>query len=305
MRLNGSFKSGIARWSLSLFFIISTLICVSIPVSADVGPKPSVSVSIRGLPAEVVYYATLLSETSSNGPLQAFQGEIPKSDDQGELPDIWEKFVRFEDPDGFYYLQEHWSLQGNGSFSWGYYPPDTFKLLLYFPEYDSFVVSERTERYTFESTYIADLKDIDYQTPGTTSVVNIEPADPHFIIAISDALIRIVLTLAIELLLALAFGYRAKKQLIFISIVNIITQLLMNAVLVFFRHEAGFFISALSYVLMEFFIFTIEAELYAIFLKPLSEKPISRGKTVLYAFVANFLSCIIGLLSGVLYYALT
>jgi hypothetical protein len=146
---------------------------------------------------------------------------------------------------------------------------------------------------------------VDYKAPGTTSIDTVKPADPHFIIAISDALIRVVLTLAIELLIALAFGYRAKKQLIFITIVNIVTQLLMSAVLVFFRHEAGFFLSAVSYVLMEFVIFTIEAVLYAIFLKSLSPKPISRAVTVLYAFLANIASCVVGLISGIFYYAIT
>ncbi len=304
MQKDISRRPGPARFLLALFFVFATLLSISFPVFADVGPKPSVSVAIKGLPSEEIYDVTLLSKDKGGGRYNVFEGKLEAPASAGVEEDIWAVFVKYKDPDGFYYLQYHSRLTGEDTFSWGYYPPDTFKVLLYFPKYGSFVVSNVTDRYTFESYYTLDLRGVEYKTPGTTSVVNVEPGDPHFIIAISDALIRVVLTLAIELLIALAFGYRAKKQLIFIAIVNIVTQILMNAVLVLFRHEAGFLLSALSYVLLEFVIFTIEAILYAIFLKPLSPKPISRAVTVLYAFLANIASCVVGLISGVFYYLL-
>lgn len=302
------------RFAFALFFIFATLFSVAIPVSADMGPKEYTLVSVKGIPDKMVYYGTLLSAGPGGGPNnKAFSGD-PRlvynwEDRDSEGYDInnggiWLTFVEFEDPDGYYYLQEHYELKGNDTFTWGYYPPESFKVLLYFPEYDSFVISEIENRYAFDSIFKINLAGVDYQTPGTTTIVQAMPDNQIDVLWLLDVAVRIVLTLAIELLIALGFGFREKSQLKFIGIVNIITQILMNVAFLYFRFQEGLVASTAIYFVIEFGIFLIEAVLYAIFLKGLSKKPISRFSGVLYSFVANGVSFIVGLLSIISFQAI-
>ena len=46
-----------------------------------------------------------------------------------------------KDEDGYYFLQFFEDCTETSKFTWGYYPPTKFKILIYFPEHDSFVVS--------------------------------------------------------------------------------------------------------------------------------------------------------------------
>lgn len=299
-------RSDPVRILIVLFIIIATVMSVSIPVSADMGPKPSVTVTVTGLSGNEVYYATLLSERESTGPFSRYDESRPQSRKESVSdPDIWQKFVDYADPDGYYYLQQHWQQNGDGAFIWSYYPPDPFKVLLYFPDYDSFAVSDIITRYTFDSSYTVDLGGVDYQVPGSISGIRVEPKDRISVTWILDVTVRVALTLAIELLVAFLFVFREKKQLIFIAVVNISTQLMMNAVLLFFRFHGGFYISAVFYFLTELGVFALEAVLYVLFLKRFSKMSVSRPVIVAYALVANILSCAAGLISAYLYHVLS
>ena len=109
-------------------------------VRADMGPKPSVVIDIEGLTDEV-YYGTLLSERPSNGPIDVMsEAELEVKQDEEEY-EIWKAFVKYKDVDGYYFLPEIYFCEGSDRFNWGYYPPSPFKVLLYFPEYDTFVAS--------------------------------------------------------------------------------------------------------------------------------------------------------------------
>lgn len=278
-----------------LFFAMTAMVSLSWPVSADMGPKPSVTVQVKGMDKDEICYATLLGETGT-GPASPYEGDDPLADAPETDADIRLKFVEFEDADGYLYLQQNWYIQNDqDSFIWGYYPPSPFKILLYFPAYNSFVVSNIGERYAFDSSYSIDITGSGYkELDSTTTLPMVEESDTAGTLA--GAAIRLVLTLAIEIGIALAFGYREKKLLLFIGGVNILTQILLAFTLVATEKEGGVFISILFYILMEFLIFFFEGILYFAFLKPLSKKPIARGWTILYTFLANTASCVVGLL---------
>ena len=62
------------------------------------------------------------------------------------------------DPDGSYFLEDLFEqCHGDDEAGWRYFPPEQFKLLLYFPESDTFLCSTVTERYAFDSVYRFDL----------------------------------------------------------------------------------------------------------------------------------------------------
>ena len=103
---------------------------------------------------------------------------------------------------------------------------------------------------------------------------------------ILSMLARMALTLAVELLLALVFGYRTARQLRIIATVNVCTQLGLNLLINLANWQAGLFAFLLAYFGLELMAFLVEAVLYARWLTPGR----SSKKAVLYALVANVLS---------------
>ncbi|MBR2957976.1 MAG: hypothetical protein IKC20_06970, partial [Clostridia bacterium] len=147
----------------SLKRIVPVVLILSIVFSftafADTGPKPSVVIDLVGLNGRECY-GTLLSDDESYGPNRAWrEGEEMLAYHETDA-EIWKKFVSYKDTDGYYFLQQFWNCTEAKGFKWGYYPPDPFKLLLYFPETDTFAVTPVYEQYAFDSYYTVDVSKI-------------------------------------------------------------------------------------------------------------------------------------------------
>ena len=277
-----------------LMVFVLTFMLLSSSVYADTGPKPSVNVEFSGGSGKT-FYATLLSETEGSGPW-SYSANTDDITVYGINADIWEKFSSYTDDDGFYllpYIQEC-----TDSFKWSYYPPKTFKILLYFPEENAFAVSKIYERYAFDSYYEIDLNSLSEngQSNGATllSIRANEVRRYDFKSEALGLLARISLTIAIEILIALLLGYRGKKTFLTILLVNVVTQLLLNIVLntEAYRHGTGYNYLIL-YTNLEIFIFAAEAIIYFFTLHKFSKEP-DRWVTILYAFLANLSSLLIG-----------
>ena len=264
-------------------FLICIIMAVSmLPLfaSADIGPKPSVSVTIEGAAGEK-YFATLLSERKSTGPASAYDGSYAKYTADDEEYDIWEKFVAYEDCDGYYFLQEFWDCTGKDTFRWGYYPPDPFKILLYFPEQDVFVSTGIYERYAFDTYYKVGLEDFE--------VVSVEKTYDYSLEVVNLA-VRIVITILVELLLALLFGLRSKRQLALLTGINVSTQIILNVSLNIINYNKGYFAFVFYYILLELLVLTIEAVVYGAVLRREKYGTVSKTRAIAYAFVANAVS---------------
>ena len=274
--------------------VLSLLICLilvlNLPVTAkaDIGPKPSVRITFTGIKGET-YYGTLLSERRSTGPATAWDGYEEYRDwkPESEKP-IWEKFIAYEDTDGYYFLQEWWDCSETNQLNWTYYPPTPFKILLYFPETDSFYVSDIYERYAFDSYFSVDLSE--YATSPITARQSYD-----YTWKVISLVARIVLTIALELAIALLFGYREKKALGFLAIVNVITQVVLNVALNIINYRSGSMGFTFAFICMEILVFAIEAITYKAVLHRYSEKEKVNRRGVTYALVANTASFAIGL----------
>ena len=274
--------------------VLSLLICLilvlNLPVTAkaDIGPKPSVRITFTGIKGET-YYGTLLSERRSTGPATAWDGYEEYRDwkPESEKP-IWEKFIAYEDTDGYYFLQEWWDCSETNQLNWTYYPPTPFKILLYFPETDSFYVSDIYERYAFDSYFSVDLSE--YATSPITARQSYD-----YTWEVISLVARIVLTIALELAIALLFGYREKKALGFLAIVNVITQVVLNVALNIINYRSGSMGFTFASICMEIVVFAIEAITYKAVLHRYSEKEKVNRRGVTYALVANTASFAIGL----------
>ena len=292
--------------SLLAFLIAATVLCCI--AMADTGPKPSASFTFTGMPDED-YYVTMLAEVDAYGPHRVHQpgSEIPgyvlEQGEQDPAYPAWQKFVDYKDPDGYYFLEDLFEqCHGDDEAGWRYFPPERFKLLLYFPESDTFLCSPVTARYAFDSVYRLDLggksltgPDGD-PIPSPAGEITLDKADGTHQ-QIVGFFGRLGITLVIELALAWGWKYRKGSQLLFIGIVNLITQCLLNASLLYWgARETSRGAIIFWYILLELAVTGIEAAAYAYLLPGTDRKdPAVHRHAALYALSANLLSFLGGL----------
>ena len=253
----------------------------------DMGPKPSVVIDFTGLEGRT-YYVTLLSETKTTGPYSAIKesGQYDYRYKKGDKDyDIFLKFAGYNDKDGFYFLQFFQDCTLTHQFSWTYYPPNVFKILIYFPDTDSFITSGVSERYAFDSYFTARV---------SGSEITLEKSYDYTDEIIS-LIIRIVLTIGAEVGIALLFGFRERRQIHFIMLVNVITQVMLNLALNIINYLSGEMAFIAFYFLLEILVFVIEAILYNLYLKRYGGRTIPKWKQGLYAFAGNAVSYLLGI----------
>lgn len=271
-------------------FIMATIfllvLLVPFHVFADTGPKPSVNIKVEGYEGKG-FYITLFSARPSTGPHSAYNGEegYARYHEGDKGYEIWKMFCEHSPSDGFYFLQE-FSFCEDGNYRWGYYPPRVFKVCIYFPDSREYVVSDTYETYAFDSYYKLTL------SRDESGKLLFEKAEKNYNygLEIISLAARIVITLALEILIALAFGYRAKKQILFIAAVNAVTNISLNVALNVFNYYEGQLVFMLMYVLLEIIVFIAEAVLYMLFLGRFKEREEKRGIYVVYALVSNAVS---------------
>ena len=288
---------------ISAFCVVLLMAALPVTASADMGPKPSVVIDFKGLSGET-YYVTLLASVESTGPYSALsfleRDNLILDDKEwyyGAEEDypIYLKFLEYQDTDGYYFLQFLQDCSETHRFSWTYYPPSNFKILLYFPEKDSYIVGGPYERYAFDSYFTAVVHN---KVAPNTIYFDIMDVSTSYDYRgeILSLIARIVLTIAVELLIALLFVFRLKKQLLLILAVNLVTQIGLNVTLNLVNFGYGPLAFVFAFILLEIAIFIIEAILYSIFLRKLSDTPVPKWKPTIYALVANAASFAAGLI---------
>lgn len=266
---------------ISILLTLILILSFSVEAFADIGPKPSVTVNFSKANGRK-YFVTLLSEKSQYGPWSSERDWVYDNltDDEKLISDMLSEYL---DTDGFYYIGNVEECTETNEYKWTYYPPDPFKILVYFPESDSFLTSPIYTRYAFDSYYDMDLE---------TSSIN---KSYDYLPEIFSLSARIVLTIFIELLIALVFGYREKRLFIFITAVNCATQILLNIALNVINYKIGSMAFVFFYIVLEIAVFAIEAVIYSLSFKKFSEKEQPKGKTIFYALAANGVSFALGL----------
>ncbi len=275
------------------------LLCVS--VCADMGPKPSVRVSFEGL-GDDPCFATLLSKQKSTGPATAWDGtdeharhNANERYSYSELDyEIWQAFVSYEDADGYYFLQEAWQVNTTKELAWTYYPPSPFKVLLYFPESETFLVSDICERYAFDSYFTVNVQDM-----LTAPTLDTAPSYDYTWEIISLAA-RIILTIAIEILIGLIFSFKKKRELILLISTNVVTQIALNVALNVINYRSGELAFMFCYVVLELLVFAVEAAVYCALIKKVSGGEKGYARCILYALTANIASFAAGFMLAML-----
>lgn len=78
---------------------------------------------------------------------------------------------------------------------------------------------------------------------------------------------RILITVLLEIGIALLFGFRGRKLLLTILGVNVVTQVTLNVILNVINYHQGFLAFLLGYFFLEFLVFVIETIAYAFLFK--------------------------------------
>ena len=287
------------RWRSILTALLLLLPLTAMPVSADVGPKPSVVVALEGLEGRTCW-GTLLSQQEGTGPYGRFYEEEAAEDPEEDralralLP------LERMDSEGFHLLNFVKDCS-DGEFSWTYYPPHTYKIALWFPEEDALAVSGVYHRYAFDSYYRLDLSGVELMPGG---IVELEAArlqrDYPYGASLLALAGRVALTLGAELLLALAFGLRTRQALKWVAVVNLATQLGLNLALELFTYcngalEGMMAILALPvYLAAEAVVTLVELRIYR--RKLLWERGASGRRITAYTWTANLFSLLAGVL---------
>ena len=286
---------------------ISTLLPIT--ASADTGPKASVRINFENMGDELCY-GTLLSEKPSTGPSSVWNGEeedaYHNENEYYEYAPLdyktWKAFVDYKDADGYYFLQHSsWKVSETKEINWNYYPPQKFKILLYYPETEKFVVSGICERYAFDTYYTVDMAGVDI---GSVDYDEEQSNDDRlnayksyqYKQEILSLVARILITIAIEMGIALLFGFRGKKALLLLVIVNTVTQIILNVLLNIINFRSGSLALVTGYIGLELVVFAIEAVLYTVLMKKITDKAKPTWFYIVYALVANAVSFGAGLI---------
>lgn len=259
-----------------------------IGVNADTGPKPSVRIKFENMGDELCY-GTLLAKEESTGPASAWDGKEENIYLSFVDRDIWEAFVNYEDSDGYYFLQWAWIVNDTKELAWTYYPPNEFKVLLYYPETNTFMVSDVRKRYAFDTYYTVDMDGIEIGSiKYDENLSSNQRLDMHksyeFKNEVKALGCRMLITVVVEMLIGLLFKFR-NKELLYILFINVITQIILNVLLNIYTGFGYYFV----YLSLELLAFVIEAIFYCLMFKK------KKWHCVLYSVVANVSSFVIGL----------
>lgn len=293
----------LTRVFTALLCAVLVMMVFPITASADTGPKPSVRITFENL-GDKECWGTLLSSKQSTGPSSAWNGKEEDAQ-HNENPngyysyqkfgyDVWKAFVDYAENDDFYFLQEAWQINETKELAWTYYPPNEFKILLYFPETGEYAVSGVYERYAFDSYFTVNMDGVKLSVDYNEELSSDDRLNAYksynYGVEIGSLVARILITIIIEMGIALLFGYREKKQLLLLVGVNSGTQIILNVLLNIINYNSGEMAFVVFYVLFELVVFAIEAILFYHLLNKISIKQKPKWLAVAYALVANAVS---------------
>lgn len=238
------------------------------------------------------FYVTLLSSEERVGDAQVYNGSNGIYEMGNPLYSVWEKLVCYEDEDNYFFLQEIVECQGNTSFVWGSYIPKSYKILLYFPEDDSYVVTN-IRKDDLTDYYIIHMDEVDKYEPY------IPVKRYHAGIVVFFLLIRVAGVVWVELSIALVFKYNEKNQLLFVVIFNSLIYLVFYGYLSYLG--GGTFNFLLGMIVGGGILCLIKIVLYIIVISLLTREEIKWKNLFSYAFSSNVLSNVASIILAVVY----
>ena len=262
--------------ALRLLLGLALALSLAVPALADMGPRPSVIVRMENL-QDTQVYGTILSGEADVAPSPWYSNMLGEQEMPAEVAAAMAGYEAEE----VYFTGAVWDCSA-GAMSWSQNPPDSFRVLLYMPGNGQFLLSDELEHYAFDSYYTASL------AGGTLALSR----SYDYAGELGSLALRCVLTIALELLIAPVFGFKTRRELGFMAVVNVATQLALNLAANMVHYFSGGFTAA--FILLEALVTLAEALIYRRCLPRRGQNPPREG--AVYAVFANLLSAIAGLL---------
>ncbi len=258
---------------------------------ADMGPKPSIDITVKGMPDDNYILDLLVDE----------EADCENIELTAEEKDLLSEIIDYNDPDGYQTAAllegTSWPLYGN---LWGtpeeddtylhsfgnMGTPSVFKIIIMTAE-GKLIVSDTIERKQFNAKIEYDVSEAMSKQGNQINAGKVNIYQP-IVEMILPFISRLIATLLIELGIGWLLGFRSKKSIRIIVITNAVTQIFLN-VLLLSEIYSGLLMAFLLFIIGEIVIFIAELITYLITLK--EQDP---GKRVLNAFLANLASSVGG-----------
>ena len=187
------------------------------------GYYQSTKINFEGIEGEC--YATLLSRYTVSG---TWSTQLQY--DLNAPEEVIAFFDAYKDPDPYFYLN-YFQDVSEGLLYWPYYPPDDFKVLVYYPDTGISMTTEQAfRRYALTSTYKAVISD---------GKILLEPNyDYAKLIAITS--FRIIAGVAVSLLLSFLFGNPMRSERKYLICSTVLFQVILNLLISFYSFRHGF-----------------------------------------------------------------
>lgn len=170
-------------------------------------------------------YGTLLSRKTVSG-----SWSVQKELDIRAPKKVITFFSEFKDEDNFFYLNYLQDVS-EGLLYWPFYPPEEFRVLLYYPDTDSYAISDTIiSRYALCSTFKATIND------GVISLSR----NYNYTKLIFLTLSRTLIFVAVSFLVTLIYGQPRKRDLKYFFISDVAYQLLLNILISIYSFKNGF-----------------------------------------------------------------
>lgn len=280
--------------TLLLVFLITLLSTTS--VQADMGPKPSLTIEVIGITEE--YYFDVLVDVDPTDEEEPY-------DYYTDFPDA---LRNYQDEDGFssYSLYEvpasvKQTVNNNQSqtYELNYIAPNEFKMVIVMKDTNIIIKTDVLNTKAFETDIQWDLSNVDLTKAqsGDIGIIsgNINGYQTFFesvgYKTAINSIIRLLVTIIVEVAILLAFNIKTKKAITLVVIVNAITNLFVGTLLISIYLTSGALAFVFMTIVLELVVLLFELVVYSVKLKE-----ISMIKIVLYTILANAVTFILGIL---------
>lgn len=279
------------KYLLVLMMVLSIIVSFTPIARADVGPKPSLNLIVKGLDDDDYWLDLLVREPSEHSWLEITNEEM----------EAVSKLANYTDDEGFHPALlggTNVPLSGNlkgerqkdGSYlhRFGYVGvPKEFKIAILLKD-GQLIISDVVQRNHFQSVMEYDLESIEITEEVITSAGQVSEKMPWLDLTLGFFM-RLFATLFIEVVVAFALGFKSKQALKIILYTNIATQVILNGMILFTETTNGFFVGMFVYLVAEVFVLLVEMGVYD---RLLTDK--SRPWRITYAILANIFSLVAG-----------
>ncbi|MBO4474003.1 MAG: hypothetical protein J5750_03725 [Clostridiales bacterium] len=204
--------------------VMLLILCSSLPVMADMGPKPSISIRVENAPSPE-YYLALFSEES---------GQLSEAGKEKLLKRVGDEAcaklfdLEFDGQRLYVSPVGHPIYKSNeeGKYRFTYSVPKTFTVVLMTKD-GTIYKSESGTRSVFANAFVYDVTNGTLQQDA--SIPGVLSARTAFIaFCVYQAFIYFFATLLIEGIILLCFGLFRTKNIGWFALINLITQILLN-----------------------------------------------------------------------------